>query len=40
MTSDGRYYTVVVNEWRDTTGIEIVLHEIVDRYLEANPGVV
>jgi len=39
MTSDGRYYTVAVNEWWDTTGTDIVPHEVVDRYLEANPDV-
>lgn len=39
MTSDGRYYTVAINEWWDTTSTEILPQEVVDRYLEANPDV-
>lgn len=31
-TTDGRYVAVAVGEWWDTTGIDIVPEEIVDRY--------
>jgi len=33
-TTDGRYVEVAKGEWWDTTGIDIVPEEIVDRYLE------
>ena len=35
-TTDGRYVAVAVGEWWDTTGIDIVPEEVVDRYCEAN----
>ena len=35
-TTDGRYVEVAVNEWWDTTGIDIVPKEVVDRYCLAN----
>ena len=38
-TSDGRYYSVAVNEWWDTTGTDIVPQGVVDKYMEANPDV-
>lgn len=33
-TSDGRYVQVAIGEWWDTTGVDIVPEEIVDRYCE------
>lgn len=39
MTSDGRYYSVAVNEWWDTSGTDIVPQGIVDLFLASNPDV-
>lgn len=35
-TTDGRYVEVAKNEWWDTTGIDIVPKEVVDRYCLTN----
>lgn len=38
-TTDGRYNWVGENEWWDTTGVDTVPQEVVDRHLTENPRV-
>jgi hypothetical protein len=35
-TTDGRYFEVAVGEWGDSTNIDIVPEEVVDRYCAEN----
>jgi len=38
-TTDGRYVKIEPNVWWDTTTVELLTDEEIEKYLDANPGV-